>query len=78
MVGSNFGREKHPAWTGNLIANPQASVVVRRKTTEVTARLLDDDEKAAVWPALVAVWPAYDDYVEVSGRNIRVFQLDPV
>ena len=78
VVGSNFGREKHPARTGNLIANPKATVVVRRKTTEVTARLLDDDEKATVWPVLVAVWPAYDDYVEVSGRNIRVFQLDPL
>ncbi len=47
------------------------------KLTPVRAELLDDDAKAAVWPRLVAAWPAYDDYVESSGRNIRVFHLVP-
>lgn len=46
-------------------------------TTPVRAELLDDDAKARVWPELIAVWPAYDDYVESSGRNIRVFHLAP-
>lgn len=77
VVGSNFGREQHPAWTGNLLADPRASVSYRGRDVAVVARLLDDDEKAAVWPRLVAVWPAYDDYVASSGRNIRVFRLDP-
>ena len=75
VVGSNFGREHHPAWTGNLIAEPRATVSFEGRTTEVVAELLDDDAKAEVWPKLVAVWPAYDDYVEASGRNIRVFHL---
>jgi len=78
VVGSNFGRDHHPAWTGNLLADPRATVTYRGATTAVEARLLDDDEKAAVWPRLVALWPAYDTYVEVSGRNIRVFRLAPV
>ena len=56
VVGSNFGKESHPAWTGNLMANPEAKV----------------------GPDLVAVWPAFDDYVRVSGRNLRVFHLEPV
>ncbi len=77
VVGSNFGREQHPAWTANLLANPRAQVFHRRRTVTVTARLLSDDEKAAVWPELIAVWPAYDNYVEVSGRNLRVFHLAP-
>jgi deazaflavin-dependent oxidoreductase (nitroreductase family) len=77
VVGSNFGRERHPAWTGNLIAHPEATVSFGAKLTPVRAELLDDDAKAAVWPRLVAVWPAYDDYVQSSGRNIRVFHLVP-
>jgi deazaflavin-dependent oxidoreductase (nitroreductase family) len=77
VVGSNFGREKHPAWTGNLIANPDASIVFRGRKVDVHAHLLDDDEKAAVWPRLTTMWPTYDRYVERSGRNLRVFQLDP-
>jgi deazaflavin-dependent oxidoreductase (nitroreductase family) len=78
VVGSNFGREQHPAWTANLIARPEATVSFAAKLTPVHAELLDDDAKAAVWPRLVAAWPAYDDYVESSGRNIRVFHLVPV
>ena len=77
VVGSNFGREQHPAWTANLIAQPEATVSFAAKLTKVRAELLDDDAKAAVWPRLVAAWPAYDDYVASSGRNIRVFHLVP-
>lgn len=78
VVGSNFGQEKHPAWTGNLIAHPEATVSFGGVSTAAIARLLSDDEKAEVWPRLTAVWPAYDDYVVSSGRNIRVFHLEPV
>ena len=77
VVGSNFGQQSHPAWTANLLANPEATVSYERRTVPVRARLLDDDEKAEVWPRLVEVWPAYDDYVVSSGRNIRVFHLSP-
>ncbi len=77
VVGSNFGREKHPAWTANLRAHPEATVTYKGRTTPVTASLLDADEKAAVWPRLTAVWPNYDRYTEVSGRDLRVFRLVP-
>ena len=78
VVGSNFGQTAHPAWTGNLLAEPKAEVSYGARSTAVDAHLLTDDEKAAVWPTLTAVWPAYDDYVESSGRNIRVFHLVPI
>lgn len=77
VVGSNFGQEKHPGWTANLLANPEATVSYRSTLVPVRAELLDDDAKARVWPKLTEVWPAYDDYVESSGRNIRVFHLAP-
>lgn len=78
VVGSNFGRQSHPLWTSNLIANPDATVDFKRQSHQVRAELLDDDTKAEVWPQLLAVWPAYDDYVEASGRNLRVFRLTKV
>ena len=78
VVGSNFGREHHPAWTGNLLAQPEATVAYEQRTVPVRAELLADDEKARVWPRLTAVWPAYDNYVETSNRNLRVFHLRPV
>jgi deazaflavin-dependent oxidoreductase (nitroreductase family) len=75
VVGSNFGQERHPAWTGNLLANPEATILFKRETIPVKAQLLSDEEKAAVWPALTRAWPTFDRYVEVSGRNLRVFRL---
>lgn len=75
VVGSNFGTEKHPAWSGNLIKTPRATVAYRGSTMQVDAQLLTDEEKAAVWPRLTAVWPTYDTYVAKTDRNLRVFRL---
>ncbi|MFB4295882.1 nitroreductase/quinone reductase family protein [Actinomadura sp. NTSP31] len=77
VVGSNFGREKHPAWTGNLIKNADAEVSFRGRNIPVTAHLLDDAERAEAWPRLTAVWPVYDRYVERADRQLRVFRLTP-
>lgn len=77
VVGSNFGQPRHPVWTGNLLKNPDAKVTYAGRTLDVTARLLEGDERAEAWPRLTAVWPVYDRYVEMSGRDLRVFRLVP-
>ena len=41
------------------------------------AHLLSAQEKAELWPRLVKFWPNYDTYTERSGRDLRVFRLDP-
>lgn len=75
--GSNFGLEKHPAWSSNLIANPAAEVHYRRTLYPVTARLLTQDEADAKWPELDEQWPHYRDYELTAKRQIRVFHLVP-
>jgi deazaflavin-dependent oxidoreductase (nitroreductase family) len=78
VVGSNFGQAKHPLWTGNLLAHPDATVTFRGRQVPVRARLLEGEERQATWARLTKVWPTYDRYVELSGgREIRVFRLDP-
>ena len=77
VIGSNFGRENHPAWTANLLANPEATVSYQGKTVPVTARLIEGDERAELWPRIVTFWPNYEKYVERSGRELRVFRLTP-
>ena len=76
VVGSNFGKEHHPAWTANLIANPEATATFKGEDIPVIARLLEPDEKAEVWPDLLKIWPAWTSYTERSGRDLRVFRLD--
>lgn len=73
--GSNFGLENHPAWSTNLIANPEAEVHYRGTLYPVTARLLTQAEADAKWPELDAQWPGYRDYEKTAGRSIRVFHL---
>lgn len=77
VVGSNFGRDNHPAWTANLLAEPDAEVSFKARNTPVRAHLLTEAEKAEMWPRLVKFWPNYNLYVERSGRDLRVFRLDP-
>jgi deazaflavin-dependent oxidoreductase (nitroreductase family) len=75
--GSNFGLEKHPAWSGNLIANPDAEVHFRRALTPVRATLLSQAEADALWPELEKQWPHYRDYEKTALRDIRIFHLVP-
>jgi deazaflavin-dependent oxidoreductase (nitroreductase family) len=76
VVGSNFGKANHPAWTANLLAEPKATVTFKGQTIPVVARMLDTDEKAKVWPDLLKIWPAWTAYTERSGRDLRVFKLE--
>jgi deazaflavin-dependent oxidoreductase (nitroreductase family) len=75
VVDSNYGRPQRPAWSNNLLANLQATVVHRSEEFEVTARLLNENERKLAWPEIFAIWPTYRQYVERCGRDVRVFQL---
>ncbi|MFE2630201.1 nitroreductase/quinone reductase family protein [Streptomyces sp. NPDC059374] len=77
LVGSNFGRPGHPAWTHNLLAHPDAEIDVKGRTVPVTAALLAGEEREAAWRAAVAHWPPYAAYQARVDRRIRVFRLTP-
>ncbi|MFG2501819.1 nitroreductase family deazaflavin-dependent oxidoreductase [Streptomyces sp. NPDC048441] len=76
LIGSNFGRPGHPAWTANLIAHPDADVNWRGVDIPVTARLLAGDERAAAWAAVLEFWPPYATYQSRIEREIRLFRLE--
>ncbi|WDO10990.1 nitroreductase family deazaflavin-dependent oxidoreductase [Streptomyces murinus] len=77
LVGSNFGRPGHPAWTHNLLAQPRVSISWRGADVTVTAVLLEGEERAAVWAAALAFWPPYAAYQKRISREIRLFRLTP-
>lgn len=77
VVGSNFGQEHHPAWTGNLLAAPSAVAVVRGRRIPVTATLLAGDEGEAAYALMAEVAAAYSVYRTRTDREIRVFRLTP-
>jgi deazaflavin-dependent oxidoreductase (nitroreductase family) len=75
LVGSNFGRPGHPAWTHNLLARPEAEISWRGADLPVTARLLEGEERAAVWREALRFWPPYATYQARVEREIRLFRL---
>lgn len=75
VVGSNFGQERHPAWTGNLLADPHATVTMAGEDIPVVAELLTGDEAAAGYAAMVEVTATYREYRSRTDRDIRVFRL---
>ncbi len=77
ITGSNFARETHPAWTSNLMKNPQAAIEVRGRWIEVTAVIVPDELREQTWATLEANWPGYRGYERASGRELRIFRLTP-
>jgi deazaflavin-dependent oxidoreductase (nitroreductase family) len=79
VIASNFGREHHPAWSTNLLADPRATVEHRGDRCRVVARELDATERDRVWPEAVRLWPGYATYRDttVGIRDIRMFALEP-
>jgi deazaflavin-dependent oxidoreductase (nitroreductase family) len=75
VVASNFGKPGHPAWSTNLIANPEATVHMRGRAFAVKAALLTGDERADAWSRATVVWPGYDGYAARTDREIRVFRI---
>ena len=77
VVGSNFALDHHPAWTANLIANPDAEIVFRGERRPVRARLLEGAERERRWQTAVAWFPGWTQYVTVTERQFRLFELEP-
>jgi deazaflavin-dependent oxidoreductase (nitroreductase family) len=69
---------KHPVWYLNLVANPRCSVEIGREKRTMQAHTANAEEKAALWPRLVAMYRDYDDYQSRTDREIPVVVLDPV
>ena len=75
LIGSNFGRTGHPAWTANLLAHPDAEINWKGADIAVTAQLLAGEERAAVWERALAFWPPYATYQARVEREIRLFRV---
>jgi deazaflavin-dependent oxidoreductase (nitroreductase family) len=75
VTGSNFARDSHPAWTANLLANPDAAVTIRGRRIPVRATPVPAHEREATWVKLERNWPGYRGYERTAGRELRIFRL---
>lgn len=77
IVASKGGMSKHPLWYLNLLADPDCEVEIGSTRRAMRARTASAEEKAALWPRLVAMYPDYDDYQARTDRDIPVVVLEP-
>jgi len=78
-IGSNYGRPPHPAWSANLLAHPECTVVFNGPPKRYRAELLTGDDRAAAWDTAADVYLGYENYrTRCAPRQIRVFRLRPI
>ena len=75
LAGSNFGQERHPAWSTNLLVHREATVAIGGVDFPVAATLLQGDARAAAWQQFASAAAPYRAYVLRTDRMIRVFRL---
>lgn len=76
VIASSYGRHEHPAWYHNLVARPDAHVLVGGDSYPVVAELLTGDERARVWREALRVYPGFATYERrAAHRAVGVFLL---
>ena len=75
LFASNFGQARHPAWSSNLLANPQAWVTMGGQEIPVLATLLSGEEYDRACQKFMDYLKAYPAYRTRTDREIRVFAL---
>jgi deazaflavin-dependent oxidoreductase (nitroreductase family) len=74
LVGSKGGDDRDPEWLRNLVANPDVDITVLRtgEIRQLRARVASPEEKAELWPKIVAAYKGYAGYQQRTGRDIPV------
>ena len=78
LVASNGGATKDPTWWLNLQSNPEAQIQVRGIRQWVRAEKSSAEEKRRLWALLIAMYPGYKKYQEITSRDIPVVILSPI
>ncbi len=79
IVASAGGAPKHPAWYGNLRANPDVTVQAGPRVFRARAETVGGDERARLWKMIVAQAPSFAGYEKKAvGREIPVVRLKAV
>ena len=76
LVASQGGMYKNPVWYHNIVANPELLIMVDGEEKAYRARQVSDEEKAALWPHLLSLYPDFDEYQARTDRNIPVFSCE--
>ena len=76
LIGTSFGSTRHPAWYLNLMAEPQASVLLDGENVAVTAREATPEERREIWLKATRLYGGFEKYkTRVGDREIPILIL---
>ncbi len=78
LVASLGGAPRNPLWYYNLVAHPDVEIQDGARKRRMRCRQASPEEKAALWPAIVANFPSYGAYQRRTDRDIPVMVCSPV
>jgi deazaflavin-dependent oxidoreductase (nitroreductase family) len=78
VVASNWGNDRSPAWYLNLFAKPRVYVQLGRQRFAALATSASTEERAQLWPWLVARAPVFARYQQLAAREIPLVLLRPL
>lgn len=78
IVASVGGLAKNPQWYRNLVSTPETLVhLPGERGRQVRARVVNDEERARLWPMLVDLYADFAKYEAWTDRKIPVIILEP-
>lgn len=72
IVASKGGAPAHPAWYHNLVANPMIRIQDGPAPLDYVLRPVGGEERAQWWERAVAAYPPYQEYADMTDREIPV------
>lgn len=75
VVASNYGRDHHPGWYWNIVADPEVTVEVRGERFAAQARIAEGEERSALFEEVVAANRRFAGYRAATDRRIPVVAL---
>jgi deazaflavin-dependent oxidoreductase (nitroreductase family) len=77
VVASYGGDDRHPTWFLNLRDDPNVEITMHGQTRAMRARIASPEERADLWPRVVAAHRGYAQYQERTDREIPLVILEP-
>jgi deazaflavin-dependent oxidoreductase (nitroreductase family) len=77
VVGSLAGYDRHPAWYVNIKADPNCEVQLDHDKMQATGRDVTEEEREALWPKLVEVFPPWGYFQSQTDRPFSIVILSP-
>jgi deazaflavin-dependent oxidoreductase (nitroreductase family) len=77
VIGSNAGSERAPAWSLNLLANPEAEILVGGRRMQVRASNASGEERTRLINLMDRRYRGFEAYRARTDRELRVFLLAP-